>query len=262
MFLQIKNLERAEILQIIFQNVKLFTNNINIIFRPNQVDLQCIDSAHIAIMEIHIASTWFDEYKLSDNIENLVIGVNAAIIGKMFGTRDKIQDITIECDDDPETLSIKFNSDNKNVYNKIFEMPLMDLDIDLLEIPEMEYEAEFSMPSHIYASLMSHLKLFGETMEINCSEDTILLNASSVESGKMSTAISIDDLNEFAIDEGGNLNISYSLLYMCNIANFHKLSKDIELKFKQDYPAKIKYNLGTDDATVVFYIAPKIRENE
>lgn len=262
MFLKISNKIRAEIFNTIFQNIKQFTDNINITFTPEQIDIQCIDSAHVAILEVHIGSTWFDEYELSDNIEGLVIGVNANLIGKIFGTRDKIQDITVECCDDPDKLSIKFTSEDKNVYDKMFEMPLIDLDVDIMEIPDMDYEAEFAMPSQIYANLMSQLKLFGETMDIDCSEDTIMLHSSSIDAGKMSTEISIDDLNEFSIDEGSKLNISYSLSYMCNVANFHKLSNEIQLKFKQDYPVQLKYNLGTDDANVVFYIAPKISDSD
>lgn len=262
MLLQISNPVRAEMFNIIFQNIKLFTDNINITFTAGQIDIQCIDPAHVAVLEVHIGSTWFDKYELSDNIEGLTIGVNANLIGKIFGTRNKTQDIVIECSDDPDTLSVRFVCEDKNVYDKTFEMPLIDLDVDVMEIPIMDYEAEFSMPSHIYASLMSQLKLFGETMDIDCSEDNIMLHSSSVDSGKMTTEISIDDLNEFAIDEGGVLNISYSLSYMCNVANFYKLSNDIDLKFKQDYPVQLRYNLGTDDANVTFYIAPKISDGE
>ena len=262
MLLQISNPTRAEMFNVIFQNIKLFTDNINITFTAEQIDIQCIDPGHVAILEVHIGSDWFDKYELSDNIESLVIGANANLMGKILGTRDKIQDITIECSDDPDTLSMKFVSEDKNVYDKMFEMPLIDLYVDVMEIPDMEYEAEFSLPSHIYASLMSQLKLFGETMDIDCSEDKIMLHSSSIDAGKMSTEISIDDLNEFSIDEGGELNISYSLLYMCNVANFHKLSNEIELKFKQDYPVQLKYNLGAPNANVVFYIAPKINEND
>jgi proliferating cell nuclear antigen PCNA len=262
MLLEISNPARAEMFNIIFQNIKLFTDNINITFGIDQIDIQCIDSAHVAVLEVHIGSTWFDKYELSDDIEGLVIGVNANLIGKIFGTRNKMQDIAIECSDDPDTLSIRFMCEDKNVYDKSFEMPLIDLDVDVMEIPNVDYEAEFSVPSDIYASLMSQLKLFGETMDIDCSEDKIMLHSSSIDTGKMSTEISIDDLNEFSIDEGGVLNISYSLSYMCNVANFHKLSEDIELKFKQDYPVQLKYNLGTDDANVTFYIAPKIGNSD
>lgn len=262
MFLQINNHVRAEMFSTLFQNLKLFSDNVNISFTEEQMDIQCIDSGQVAIIEVHIGKGWFDNYELSSDGRSVVIGANTNIIAKIMGTRDKLQDINLSCDDDPDSIIMRFTSQDKNIFDKTFEMPLIDLDVETMDIPETEYQAEFSLPSNIYASLMSQLKLFGDTMDIECSEDNIILHSNSLDNGKMSTEISIDDLNEFAIDEDEKLKISYSLNYMYNVSQFHKLSKDIELKFKQDYPVQLKYNLGTDDANVLFYIAPKITDDE
>lgn len=260
MLLQIKNPIRAEIFSTLFQNLKIFADNINICFTDDKLNIQCMDFGRVAIIEVHIGKKWFDKYELSSDGNAVVIGANTNIISKIMGTRDKIQDINLSCDDEPDKIVIHFTSEDKNVYDKTFEMPLIDLDMETMDIPETDYQAEFALPSNIYASLISQLKLFGDTMDIDCSEDSIILHSNSIENGKMSTEISIDDLNEFAIDEGTNLRISYNLNYMYNVSQFHKLSKEIELKFKQDYPVQLKYNLGTDDANVLFYIAPKITD--
>ena len=80
MLLQISNPTRADMFNVIFQNIKLFTDNINITFTAEQIDIQCIDPGHVAILEVHIGSDWFDKYELSDNIESLVIGANATAL--------------------------------------------------------------------------------------------------------------------------------------------------------------------------------------
>jgi len=131
-----------------------------------------------------------------------------------------------------------------------------------MEIPEIEYEAEFSLPSATYASLMAQLKLFGDTMDMDCSEETIMIHSTSIEAGTMTTEIGIEELNEFAIDEGEELKLSFSLNYLYNVAQFHKLSQEIELKFKKNYPAHLIYNLGDEKASLHFYIAPKIPDEE
>jgi len=261
MFLKINNPLRAEMFSILFQNLKIFSDNVNISFSEDGLDLQCIDGGQVAIMEVSIGKEWFDEYALEDEDDGtLIIGANTVIISKIVGTRDKIQDIYIGCKRGDDKLTLIFTSENKDVYDKRFEMPLIDLDMDIMEIPEMDYEAEFSLPSSIYANLISQLKLFGDSMDVDCSESSITLHSNSIESGKMSTEISIDDLNEFSIDENAELNLSYTLDRMYNVTQFHKIASDIELKFKQDFPVQLKYNLGTDDAYVVFYIAPKISD--
>ena len=262
MRIQLNNPNNADILAIVFQNMKLFSDNINISFTNERMTIQCMDSARVSIMELYIGKDWFDVYSMSETSPNLTIGINSNIMSKILGTRGKLQDIEIECDDEPDSLSIRFSSDDKTVFNKAFIVPLIDLDVDFLEIPEIEYEAEFSLPSSTYASLMSQLKLFGVTMDIDCSEDKIMIHSNSIDTGTMTTEISIDDLNEFSIDEGEELNLSFSLNYLYNVAQFHKIAKDIELKFKRNYPVHLIYNLGGENASLHFYIAPKIQDDD
>ena len=103
--------------------------------------------------------------------------------------------------------------------------------------------------------------MFGETMEIKCSEENIILYSHSQDSGKMSVEIQIEDLTAFSINEGDTLNLSFALGYLHNICLYNKLSKEIELKLCNEYPLKIIYDIG-EGAHMVFYLAPKIEDNE
>ena len=42
---------------------------------------------------------------------------------------------------------------------------------------------------------------------------------------------------------------------------YNKLSKEVEVMLTKDYPMKITYPLNTDDAKMVFYLAPQISDN-
>ena len=104
--------------------------------------------------------------------------------------------------------------------------------------------------------------MFGESMDIDCSEKQIILFSNSQEYGNMSAEISIEDLTSFAINEGERLKMSFSLNYLHSISQFHKLSKEVELKFKNNYPIQVNYNLGDADTTLKFYLAPKISDDD
>jgi proliferating cell nuclear antigen len=146
----------------------------------------------------------------------------------------------------------------KTVFDKNFEVPLIELESDLMEIPVIEYQAEMSLPSTNFASIVSQLKMFGDTMDVECSENTINLSATTPEQGKMSVEVKIEDLTAFAIDEGEELSISFSLNYLNIICLYNKLARDIELKLSRDYPMRVDYNIG-DGASITFFLAPKIR---
>jgi proliferating cell nuclear antigen PCNA len=192
----------------------------------------------------------------------MTIGLNAVIFHKILSTRDKSQNIQIESDGDPDTLTVRFKSSDSAVFDKTFEIPLIDIDSETMSIPAIEYQAEFSLPSINFNNLMNQLKMFGENMDVDCSEEQILLYSSSQDCGKMSVEIKIDDLNSFSIDEGESLSMSFSLTYLYNISQFYKISKEVELKFKRDYPVQLVYNLGAGNATLRFFLAPKIKDED
>ena len=127
-----------------------------------------------------------------------------------------------------------------------------------ISVPDTEYEAEFSINAKKINEIMGQLLHFGDTINIKCSEEQIVLGADGV-GGEMTVNIPIDDLTEYAISEGGIIDLSFSLQYIQKMCITHKLSTEIDFAISANYPMKIKYNLG-NDSYVLFFIAPKIQE--
>jgi len=259
MNLTINNPVKLDAFSAIFQNMKLFSDNVNISLESTGLFLQAMDAGRVSVVELTIPNDWFDSYSVDGN---MTIGLNAVIFHKILSTRDKSQNIQIESDGDPDTLTVRFKSSDSAVFDKTFEIPLIDIDSETMSIPAIEYQAEFSLPSINFNNLMNQLKMFGENMDVDCSEEQILLYSSSQDCGKMSVEIKIDDLNSFSIDEGESLSMSFSLTYLYNISQFYKISKEVELKFKRDYPVQLVYNLGAENATLRFFLAPKIKDED
>jgi proliferating cell nuclear antigen PCNA len=274
----IENSQKADTFVALFQNIRLFTEPINIIFEYNRMFVQAMDSTHVSIFEISLPSRWFHTYKpeTEGNEQSVVIGVNASILSKILNTREKTQTIRILYNkDDEDKLFIHFASENKSIFDKHFEIPLLEIDTTIMNIPTIDYQAEFSIASVNFANIVNQLKLFGDTMEIHCSEDKIILYSNSAESGKMFVEINMDDLTEFSIEEGEKIEMSFSLNYLHKICSYHKLVKDMEIKISADSPMKVLYILeepignkdsegethSEDVARMTFYLAPKMNEN-
>ena len=262
MNIAITNLQKAETFAAIFQHIKVFTDNVNIMFEAERMYIQAMDTSRVSIFEIVLPAAWFDKYEQT-NAANTTIGINTIILFKILNTRDKMQEITIDySEDNTDKLFIHFTSENKAEFDKHFEVALMDIESEIMQIPETEYQAEFSIGSTVFANIINQLKLFGDSLDIKCNEEKIELCSNSMEQGKMSVEIQMDDLTSFVIDEGGELQLSFSLTFMHNICLYNKISKEMEVKIGADYPMKIVYQLpGHDDAKMVFFLAPKISEN-
>jgi proliferating cell nuclear antigen len=156
---------------------------------------------------------------------------------------------------DEDTVHIDLIS-NSSEFDKFFSLPLADIDMNLLGIPDVEYDAEFSIPSKKICEISSQLLLFGQTMNIKCSEERIDLESSGV-SGIMKVNIPIDDLSEFSISEGETIDLQYSLNYIQKMCLTTKLSNEISFSISAEFPMRIKYDLG-ENSHVIFFIAPKM----
>ena len=252
----IENPTRAEIFATLFQHMKLFTENMNIHFNKDEVFIQAMDSSHVSILEIKLPSEWFDTYKVNNDT---MIGVNTNVLFKVLNTREKSHTLRLLLEEgDMDKLEINLLSENTNVYNRNYVIPLVDIDSEIMGIPEMEYQAELSFPSTVFSTLIDQMKMFGETLNITCSEEKVEMNAESIDNGKMYVNIPIDDLNSFAIEEDETLNMSFSLLHLKNICLYGKISKEVEVNLKREYPIKLVYTLDHEDAKAMFYLAPKI----
>ena len=53
-------------------------------------------------------------------------------------------------------------------------MPLLDLDIDMLHIPDTDYQVDIEMDSKKFKSIIDELSNFNETLNIVCDETVIL----------------------------------------------------------------------------------------
>jgi len=285
MDIRISQSSKADIFAALFQHIKLFTEHVNIMFQDNGLYIQTMDSSRISILEITLPAAWFDEYKFTQNI---TLGVNALLLFKVLSTRDPSQTLHIQYDEEQDDkLFVHFQGQGQgtgqgqassqgqgpipvrssNAFDKHFEIPLMAIDNDLMSIPAIEYQAEFSVPSANFAALVNQLRLFGDTMQIECSEDKIQLSSNSGETGNMIVDIPIDDLSSFAIQEGERLELSFSLAQLHNICLYSKLARDMEINLTANYPIKLVYALEpkiedttSTTAQIVFYLAPKIND--
>ena len=262
MNLFINNPQKADIFASIFQHIKVFTEQINVLFEKDRMYVQSMDTSRVSIFEITIPAEWFDIYEHT-HPTTITVGITSSILFRILNARGKTQKINLVYDEsDQDKLSIHFTGDSKTEFDKHFELGLLDIENELLDIHDIESNAEFVLQSSNFATIINELKMFGTDLNIECSEEKILLCASSTEQGKMYVEIKIDDLSTYLINEGETVNISFSLTYLHNICLYNKIAKEMEIKISQNSPMQITFLLNGDEkAKMVFYLAPRVNDD-
>jgi proliferating cell nuclear antigen PCNA len=259
MKLSIIEKSKKEIFISLFQLLKTTTSVIKINFNDDHIYIQGMDKSHICLFDIKFFSSWFENYEISENDEKSICICTQYFYNIISMTQEK-NSLNIHYNGNPDAIFIDLICEqDSGDYNKNFRLPLTELDVEVLEIPEVEYDAEFSMNAKKICELCSQLQIFGDIMNVKCNEERIDLISRGT-GGEMTVNIPIDDLTEFSICEGDNIDLSYSLNYIHKMCLSSKLSSEISFSISKDYPLRIKYDLGFD-SSIMFYMAPRIEDD-
>lgn len=249
---------KPEIFTSIFQNIRLFTEHISITCNETGVFFQTMDSSRISIIEVNLPANWFDKYVFSNKSE-IVLGISSNILFKILNAREKQQQIRVVYGLN-DILEIHFTSEDKSVYDRYFHCPLLDIETDTMNIPDIDYCAEFTLSSSTFSTLIHQMKNFGDSLEMICNENRIEFTATSVETGTMTVEIPIDDLTSFSINAGEELRMSFALGALNQICSFNKVTKEIMIRLCDNYPLSIVFPITEEGAYLRIYLAPKITD--
>ena len=256
MKLIVNDKNKKDVFIALFQTLKFCTSTVCITFNDNNVFIQGMDKAHICMFEANISSSWFNEYGRNIN-DSKTISFDSQVFYTIISTKHDGHSIEINYQDEPDTLSINLIA-QKGEYSKFFKIPLVDFEYEIMNVPAVDYDAEFSISSKKIYDITSQMLSFGDNINIKCSDEQIDLITNGI-TGEMLVTIPIDDLTEYSVNEGENIELAYSLCYVHKMCLTNKLSDEIQFSLSKDSPMKLKYDLG-ESSTLEFYIAPKIIE--
>jgi len=259
MNLEIKDPEKKNVFAKALKYLTQFTPNVSIRCGKegdNDEDrfyIQGMDSAHVSLFELNLESSWFDSFEIGENA--IVFSLDIKLLSGILCFRDKEQNIKMQLDDG-DKLYIGLISENS--IDKEFEIPLIDIDEERLNIPDVDYPADFIIDSKIFKDLIDQMGFFGKELVFNCDEENIKI-FSEGDNGKMKVDISFDDVDEYSIEEDKKLTLKFSLGYISWMMEYSNFIEKTHIYLSDNVPMQIYYSLGPSEKNYIrFYLAPMI----
>jgi proliferating cell nuclear antigen len=258
MKITISNKNKKDLFVSLFQVLKNCSTLVSVIFETDKLHIQGMDKSHVCLFDVNIQQKWFDEYVVEEKTN---VSFDTNIFHLIISTKQDSHDIIIhKVEEDNLNIDLVSKEHAKGEFNKYFKISLTDYDYQLMNVPDVYYDAEFSISSKKICEIVSQMMTFGTNINIKCSEEKIDLITNGI-TGEMLVNIPIEDLTEYCIIEGEEIKLSYSLSYINKMCLTNKLSNEINFYISGQYPMKIQYALG-DDSYIIFFIAPKISDED
>ena len=237
----------------IFSNLKHFTDSISLMISEEKLYIQGMDQSHVCVYELFLDNSWFHLWEVSSDE---TYGFQLSMFNKILHTCSDTQMIRMEGNLESDKLRVEFTSEVKGDFNKFFEIPLMDIDSEMLHIPECDYEVDIVMESKKFKSLIDELSQFNDTMTFKCDEGEFSVESNG-ESATMKVVIDMDDIESYGVIEDETVDASFGLKYLAQMCQFHKLVSNCTIHISRNMPIQIKFDIS-DDSRMRFYLAPKI----
>ena len=261
--LVLKNRAKVAQFTTIFMLLKACSEMVCIVIMADHVHIQVMDKSHICLCECRLFFTWFDnadEDKLGETVSASFVfssGIFHTILNSI-GEQTLIMEF--EEGEDVFKVSAIYDTPTKENINKYYTLPLVDKEHEVMNIPETEYNVEFTIGAKTIIDIFAQMMLFGATIRVQCDEDTMKICSSEGSNGEMRVDINTDDFEEFAIDEGLELELNYSLTHLMKYCLTTKLVPTIQFCISTTAPMKVSYNLEEAKAIVQFFIAAKVHD--
>lgn len=249
-------------------NCKYLSEFITFNFSEEGIYSQGLSNDHCSIYELTMNSEWFEDFEWDREKDTPQISIPTEILSKILATRQPSQYMVMEYFGKPDSITIRFTATKtkcvKTEFPKEFSIPLIDVDWEKLTIPELDYSAEFGIGSKSLHATNEQLSLFNETLTIHCSEDEIYLRSKGTD-GEMKVTLfdeKFEHITEFTIEEELSLTLDFSIKHFNSFCRFLRVSDNVNLGFKKDYPMKFEYVMENENIQLTFYLAPKISDDE
>lgn len=179
---------------------------------------------------------------------------------KMCGPNDSLK---IRCPGSGDSVSfVCENGDEERMAE--FDLKLMQIESEHMEIPEQQYKVLAKMPSADFQKICRDLREFGETMHVHASKEGITF---SVAGDSGAGKVLLKPRGAEKPEESVTLTVrepvkaTFALRYLVSFSKAAPLSGVVELGLGPDAPLLVKYHLETsDNGHMQFYLAPKIDE--
>ncbi|KAJ0493357.1 putative proliferating cell nuclear antigen, PCNA [Helianthus annuus] len=259
--LEVKSVQQCTMLKKVIESITDLVYNVDANFECSStgISLQAIDPIHEAMVSLLLRSDGFQHYCCDPNMS---LGINLGSLADMLMCAGDDDIVTVKAHDGQNCLSFMFeNLDQDKITN--FEMKLMDVDYEPLEIKECKYDAVVRMPSSEFARICKDLNTMGDIVAISVTEDGLQF----LTKGDTGTANIVCRQNPFAdkreeatiIEMVKPVSEKYTLRFLKSFTKAAPLASQVTLSLASDWPMMVEYKIA-EMGHLRFYLAPKMNK--
>lgn len=220
------------------------------------VRINGMDGGHIGFVDYFLAAGDMAICKIP---RPLSIGVSLAVLARVLANVGSGDKLTLSVDAKKvDRLQVSYT--NENISKRgFYEIALMNIQEDAMEIPEMEYAADVQAKTADVLTAFREVSAFGEFLELTLDDEGFHIAANGDMGSAKQTLENIEG-REMALENGEPVHAKFSAKFLLSILKGGgSLSSVARIEFDEGKPLRGSFHYGSG-SHFVGYLAPRVAE--
>jgi len=252
---------QAGLLKKLLEAIKELVTDANFDVNGSGLALQAMDSSHVSLVSMLLRADGFVHYRCD---RSRTLGLNLTSMAKILKCAQNDDILTLKANDTGDVVTFMFESQDQTKISE-FELKLLNIESDVLGIPDQEYKAIVKMPSAEFQRICRDLTILGDTVVISVTKEGIKFSVSGeVGNGNIFIRPSseVDKKDEaITIELQEPVQLTFALKYLNFFTKATSLSNTVCLSLSKEVPLVVEYRIE-DLGYIRYYLAPKIEDEQ
>lgn len=207
----------------------------------NGMSAVAVDPANVALVSLKLPHSAFSQFESED--EELC--VNLEDLKQVLKRANPGSTVTFEKKENKLSIQIQ------NSVKRSFTLSLINIESEEKHVPSLDFLAKVSLPSTLFQHAIEDAAIVSDACTFNAKGELFSVEA------KGSFNSSYTEFNSNEVKLSGEGKARYSLEYLQKFVKAGKLSENVSLQFKTDYPLRVDFSGNVE---MTFVLAPRVEE--
>ena len=241
--LEIKTVQ-ASAFRILVEALKEILTDANFECDETGIKMIAMDSSRTVLVHLKLHADKFESYMCK---EKRVLGISMINFFRIIKTMNNNDTLTLFLEKEKDSvLGIKIENSEKNTTST-FHLNLMDLHVDNIQIPSVEFGSVITMPSTDFQKIIRDMHNYADSIDIKSVEEHLIFSCNGDFCSQETIIGETDSGMNFAKNKKPEEIIQgeFALRHLVLFGKCTNLCNSIQMFLKNDYPLVIKYTVAS-----------------
>lgn len=254
-------------LRLLAESFKKFIGHANFDLDETGMRMTSMDTSNISLIKLTLNASGFTEGFRCD--QPVALGINFDSMHKILKGRQKTaMAIQVPNVSEPDTVTFVFKEEDRGKESE-WEMKLMDIDSQMLGIPDIEYPTVVRIPSKEFIKIVTEIAEFGENIMFSGDGERFSISTKGDE-GKCKITL-VDGEDNVEIKSCVESNTTYPSKHLQMFSKASAVAETVELRLDatmenaqgemEPMPMCVVCRLPNDAGELVYYLAARINQD-